>query len=40
MAGVLGQFRGWGFTYAIMLVPLIGYMIMNSPDFTQYAAAL
>ncbi len=37
MAGVFGQFRGCGFTYAIMLMPLIGYMIMNNPDFASQA---
>jgi len=40
MAGLLGQFRGWGFTYAIMLMPLVGYMIMNNPDFASDAAAV
>ncbi|OHB41929.1 MAG: hypothetical protein A2Y13_10795 [Planctomycetes bacterium GWC2_45_44] len=35
MAGVLGQFRGLGFTYALMLMPLVAYMIMHNPDYAS-----
>jgi len=37
MAGVLGTFRAWGFTYALMLMPLIAYMFMHHPNYTSYA---
>ena len=38
MAGVLGSFRGWGFTFSLTLIPLVGYMIMHHPDFADQAA--
>ncbi len=37
MAGVLGGFRGWGFMYALTLVPLIAYMFMHHPAYTAQA---
>lgn len=37
MAGVLGQFRAWGFTYALILIPLVAYMIMHDPDYAAQA---
>jgi SSS family solute:Na+ symporter len=37
MAGALGQFRGWGFAYALMLVPIVGYMMMHNPDYAYQA---
>ena len=38
MAGVLGQFRAWGFTYALMLMPLIAYMIMHHANYVSQAS--
>ncbi len=37
MAGVISGFRSWGFLSAIMLVPLIGYMIMHHPNYSAQA---
>ena len=37
IAGVLGNFRFWGFTYAIMLMPFIAYMIMHNSDYASQA---
>jgi solute:Na+ symporter, SSS family len=37
MAGVLAGFRGWGFAYAITLIPIVAYMIMHHPNYTPQA---
>ncbi|HBG26012.1 MAG: hypothetical protein A2Y10_03920 [Planctomycetes bacterium GWF2_41_51] len=37
MAGVLGGIRGWGFMYALFLIPIVGYMIMHHPNYTVEA---
>ena len=37
MAGVLAGFRSWGFMYALILVPIVGYMIMHHPNYTAQA---
>ena len=37
MASVLATYRNWGFMYAIMLVPLVGYMIMHHPSYATQA---
>ena len=37
LAGVLGQFRGWGFSYALMLIPLVAYMIMHNSNYSAQA---
>ena len=38
MAGVLGQFRGFSLLWALTLLPLVAYMIMHHPDYTDWAA--
>jgi SSS family solute:Na+ symporter len=38
MAGVLGQFRGFTLLWALTLLPLVAYMIMHHPDYTDWAA--
>jgi SSS family solute:Na+ symporter len=38
MATVLGGFRFLFLTYAIMLMPLVAYMIMHHPNYTEQAA--
>ncbi|MEE2658252.1 MAG: sodium:solute symporter [Candidatus Latescibacterota bacterium] len=37
MAGVLGQFRGFTLLWALTLLPLVAYMIMHHPDYTDWA---
>ena len=37
MAGVLSGFRVWGFTFVLTLVPLVAYMIMHHPNYTDHA---
>jgi SSS family solute:Na+ symporter len=37
MAGVLAQFRAWGFTYALIFVPIVAYMIMHHANYTAQA---
>ncbi|MDP7447509.1 MAG: hypothetical protein QF689_02875 [Candidatus Latescibacteria bacterium] len=38
MAGVLGQFRGFTLLWALTLLPLVAYLIMHHPDYTDWAA--
>ena len=38
MAGILGGYRTWAFTYSLILIPLIAYMIMHHPKFASQAA--
>jgi len=38
MAGILGGFRGWGFTMSLLLLPLIAFMVMNHENYTDTAA--
>ena len=40
MAGVLSGLRGWGFSYGLILLPLIAYMLMHHPDYTDSAARI
>ena len=37
MAGVLGQFRGFTLLWSLTLLPLVGYMIMHHPAYTDWA---
>ena len=37
MAGVLGRYREWGFRFALILIPLVAYMIMHHPGYTEQA---
>ena len=37
MAGILGTFRGWGFTMSLLLLPLCAYMIMNHESYSDTA---
>jgi len=38
MAGVLGSFRGWALLWALTLMPLVAYMIMHHPEYSDWAA--
>jgi len=38
MAGVLGQFRGFSLLWALTLLPLVAYLIMHHPDYSDWAA--
>ena len=38
MAGILGNFRGWGFTMSLLLLPLCAYMVMHHESYTDTAA--
>ena len=38
MAGVLGQFRGFTLLWALTLLPLVAYLIMHHPDYTDWAS--
>jgi SSS family solute:Na+ symporter len=38
MAGILGTFRGWGFTMSLLLLPICAFMVMNHEDYTDTAA--
>ena len=38
IAGVLGQFRGLSLLWALTLLPLVAYMIMHHPAYTDWAA--
>ncbi len=38
MAGVLGQFSGFTLLWALTLLPLVAYLIMHHPDYTDWAA--
>lgn len=37
MAGVLGQFRGFTLLWALTLLPLVAYLIMHHPDYSDWA---
>jgi SSS family solute:Na+ symporter len=40
MAGVLSTFRCQGFQYSFALIPLVAYMIMHHPEYTEQANAV
>ena len=40
MAGVLSGLRGWGFSYGMLLLPLIAYMLMHHPEYSDSAAQI
>ena len=37
MAGILGTFRGWGFTMSLLLLPLVAFMVMNHESYSETA---
>ncbi len=37
MAGVLSGFRWWAFLFALTLIPLVAYMIMHHPNYSDLA---
>lgn len=38
MAGVLAGYRYWAYSYAMLLIPLVGYAIMHLPEYADQAA--
>ncbi len=38
MAGILGTFRGWGFTMSLLLLPLCAFMVMHHESYSDTAA--
>ena len=37
LAWVLGRYREWGFRYALIIIPLVAYMFMHHPAYTEQA---
>ncbi len=40
MAGILGGYRTWAFTYSLILIPLVAFAIMHLPEYSDMASAV
>lgn len=38
MAGILGSYRTWAFTYSLILIPLVAFAIMHLPEYSGMAS--